>query len=1093
MIGKTLGHYRISGRLGSGGMGEVYLATDTRLDRKVALKTLPVKVARDSERRARFEREAKAVAALNHPNIVTIHSVEEHEGVSFITMELVEGKSLAELIPPGGLSLSQVFDVAVPLADALAAAHKKGVTHRDLKPGNVMVTDEGRVKVLDFGLAKLTETAPADEGEESHLPTATAAVTGEGKILGTVAYMSPEQAEGKPVDTRSDVFSLGVVLYEMSTGHRPFHGDTPVSTITSILRDTPPPVGELKPTLPRHLGRVIQRCMAKQPDRRYQAALDVRNELEGLKGEIDSGEMQVPSATGVVHPSQTPPAGAPSTAVGSVVSANGVPPTSTDPSVTGAPPTSVPPDEHPTSVPPGIQPTSVPPTPGASLPPTRVPGASFPPGAVDSQVTSVPPAPRTRTWLIAGVAVAAVILIVAAVFLWPGLRSTRSGPAGITTDDKSIAVLPFANMSDDKENEYFSDGLSEELLNLLSKVPDLRVAARTSSFHFKGHTGDVSDVARQLNVATILEGSVRRAGNRVRVTAQLVNASDGFPLWSETYDRQLDDIFGIQEEIAIQVVDALKITLLGEDAQRLAARPTDSIEAYDAYLLGHQRMRRRRAESLEEATGYFQRAIDLDPGFTLAYVGLAQANIHLSNYGTLSKSEMVERVEPLLDKALELDDKLGEAHAVHGLFRQERFDIDDAVTEFERAIELNPNYALAYMWYGNVMNMRDPERGMTLLRQALELDPLSPLIHHNIASNLRTAGRYDEALRGFERVVEIDPGFSVSYQAIADLYEEDLGRPDEAIGWAERAVESDPGNLGLRVGLGNRLRNRGEFDDALKVYRETIDLDPGYVPAYRAIADLHAARGRLDEAARWNHEAYQREPSFQDTLISMANLYVRLSDEPSARLWHSRLKESEEVEFLSGFVQARIHARHGELARSEAILRELAARVPRFGRIWIFGWDLEAGNYDAILAREAQYEPTLFEDDPEVNFRNVWHARMVARALQGIGDLPRAELLLRECEEFLLGLDEAARRARYPDLLGYVYLDQGRHDDALAEWRAAFENGWRHDWWVLDAAELDPVRDDPRFQALLDDTEADFDRQRRALAREGLANAEPSF
>jgi tetratricopeptide (TPR) repeat protein len=502
-------------------------------------------------------------------------------------------------------------------------------------------------------------------------------------------------------------------------------------------------------------------------------------------------------------------------------------------------------------------------------------------------------------------------------------------------------------------------------------VPDLRVAARTSSFHFKGHTGDVSDVARQLNVATILEGSVRRAGNRVRVTAQLVNASDGFPLWSETYDRQLDDIFGIQEEIAIQVVDALKITLLGEDAQRLAARPTDSIEAYDAYLLGHQRMRRRRAESLEEATGYFQRAIDLDPGFTLAYVGLAQANIHLSNYGTLSKSEMVERVEPLLDKALELDDKLGEAHAVHGLFRQERFDIDDAVTEFERAIELNPNYALAYMWYGNVMNMRDPERGMTLLRQALELDPLSPLIHHNIASNLRTAGRYDEALRGFERVVEIDPGFSVSYQAIADLYEEDLGRPDEAIGGAERAVESDPGNLGLRVGLGNRLRNRGEFDDALKVYRETIDLDPGYVPAYRAIADLHAARGRLDEAARWNHEAYQREPSFQDTLISMANLYVRLSDEPSARLWHSRLKESEEVEFLSGFVQARIHARHGELARSEAILRELAARVPRFGRIWIFGWDLEAGNYDAILAREAQYEPTLFEDDPEVNFRGV--------------------------------------------------------------------------------------------------------------------------
>jgi serine/threonine protein kinase len=517
--GQTLLHYRIVEKLGEGGMGAVYRAEDTRLGREIAIKVMPAELAADTQRRRRFEQEARAVAALKHPNIVTVHSVEEAEGVSFITMELIEGRPLSELIPKGGFDLARLFELAIPAAEALGSAHAKRITHRDLKPSNMMLDADGRLKVLDFGLAKLL--APDDasdmngaEAETATQPATSAPRTEEGKILGTAAYMSPEQAEGKPVDARTDIFSLGVVLYEMATGRRPFQGDTTISTISSILKDTPPRVSDLRPGLPRDLGRIIDRCLEKNTAKRFQTARDIANELEGLKKEIDSGELQEVSS-----PRAAPPS----------------------------------------------------------------------------------PTPLNKTFLVAGLVVGAVLIAAAAVVLWPRLVPTPSSGTATAMDDKSIAVLPFANMSDDDKNEHFSDGLAEELLNRLSRVPDLRVAARTSSYHFKGHTGDVSEVAQQLNVTTILEGSVRRAGDRVRVTARLINASDGFPLWSESYDGQLDDVFGIQERIATQVVEALKITLLGDDARRLASRPTDSVEAYEAYLLGHQRMRNRRSDELEQA------------------------------------------------------------------------------------------------------------------------------------------------------------------------------------------------------------------------------------------------------------------------------------------------------------------------------------------------------------------------------------------------------------------------------------------------------------------------------------------------------------
>lgn len=406
----------------------------------MALKVLPEDMALDPVRLARFRREAEAVAALNHPNIVTIYSVEDADGVHFLTMELVQGKPLQKLIPESGLDLRKFFDVAIPLADALASAHAKGITHRDLKPPNVMISEEGRVKMLDFGLAKFIERDES-AGEES----ATRARTEVGLVVGTVPYMSPEQLEGKEVDHRTDIFSLGVLLYESATGQKPFEGDTNLSRISAILKDTPRPVTEIRAALPPELNRILERCLEKDPNRRYASAKEVRDELEELKANV--------------------------------------------------------------------------------------------------------------------------------------ISASSSDAVRARAADKSIAVLPFANMSADPENEYFSDGLSEEIINALSQLEGLRVAARTSSFSFKGKSPDIGDVGDKLKVATVLEGSVRKAGNRLRITAQLVNVADGFHLWSERFDRTMDDIFDVQDEIATRIAERLKVTLADEPDQPIVRQVTKNTGA----------------------------------------------------------------------------------------------------------------------------------------------------------------------------------------------------------------------------------------------------------------------------------------------------------------------------------------------------------------------------------------------------------------------------------------------------------------------------------------------------------------------------------
>jgi TolB-like protein len=670
LIGRTLGHYRIVEKIGEGGMGVVYRARDERLDRDVAIKVLPEEVAENPDRLARFEQEAKSLAGLNHPNIVTIFSVEEAEGTRFIAMELVEGDSLAQTLPPGGLPLAKVFDMAIPLADALATAHERGIVHRDLKPANVMVTREGRVKVLDFGLAKLIEKAAAGtaDADAEEVASRVATLTGEGTVVGTASYMSPEQLEGREVDHRTDIFSLGIVLYEFATGQRPFTGDTTASVVTSILRDAPAPVTDVNPGLPRHLGRIIQHCLEKDAEARYQSAKDVRNELRSLRREVDSGDV-----------------------------------------TTGSGPTAVTP-----------------------------PRAKY----------------RTGVWATAGI-VAVLVLVVG---WWIGREGRgepddRSTKGTIATSDQtemdtpSVAVLPFNNMSADPENEYFTDGLTEELISVLAKVEGLRIPARTTVFALKGTDLGVQEIGNRLGVDNVLEGSVRKSGNRIRISAQLVKVADGFNLWSETYDRELEDVFVIQGEIANSIAEALRITLSARDQRALRAGQGADIHAYDFYLRGRGYFRRRTQADLESAREMFTQAIDIDSGYAPAWAGLADCYTEFyRNYD--STDDNLEAADRASQMAVDLDPDLAEAHAARGFALGQRLQYEEAESEFRRAVELDDTLFETYYYYGTVAFAKgELETSAEMFERALQVAPDDERAMRLLPQIYRSLGRDSEERR----------------------------------------------------------------------------------------------------------------------------------------------------------------------------------------------------------------------------------------------------------------------------------------------------------------------------------------------------------
>ncbi|MBD3856617.1 MAG: protein kinase [Acidobacteria bacterium] len=736
MIGQTLSRYKITGMLGEGGMGVVYRAEDPELGREVALKLLPAEMAENPKRLERFRREAKAVAAINHPNIVTIHSIESVETTHFLTMELVEGESLDQIIPPGGMPLAKVFEIAVPLADALASAHEQGIVHRDLKPANVMVTGENRIKVLDFGLAKLVEDPDSETGDPS-LTAVPTELTAEGMVMGTAPYMSPE-------------------LYEMATGKRPFAGDTSAALVSSILRDSPPTVTEINESLPRHLARIIQHCLEKDPESRYQSAKDVRNELKSLRREVDSGMV----ATG-----------------------SGATPISAPPRSTG----------------------------------TR----------------------RYGLWAAAGVA--AIVILAAGWWLGrggeraPAVADERAGGFGADlastarSDMPSVAVLPFANLSADPDNEYFSDGLTEELIGALANVEGLRIPARTSVYALKGTNLDIQEIGRRLGVDNILEGSVRKAGDQLRISVQLIKVSDGFNLWSETYDRQFEDVFVIQGEIAGNIVEALQLTLSPVEKQALRSERTTDFKAYEFYLRGRGHYRRRTRTDFESALEMFSKAIEIDAGYALAWAGMADTYTEFwRNYE--STEENLTRAEETSREAVELDPNLAEAHAARGFALGQRQLYDEAAAEFRRSMELNPRLFEAYYYYGTVAFAAGRlETAAEMFEKATEAAPdeiralqLLPQIYTRLGREAAAAAANRQRVEVVERRLEFNPDdVPMLLDGAAALAA--LGERQRSLEWASRILDKAGDDALVLYNLACLYSLAGEVTSALESLEKSYE------------------------------------------------------------------------------------------------------------------------------------------------------------------------------------------------------------------------------------------------------------------------------
>ena len=787
--GTTLGRYEIRSQIGEGGMGEVFLARDTQLDRTVALKILPEPVAADQTRLQRFIQEAKSASALNHPNILTVYEIGQAAAVHFIATEFVEGKTLRQHLSKGPMSLSEILDICVQVTSALSAAHEANIIHRDVKPENIMIRRDGIVKVLDFGLAKLAAPEPAAINPEAS--TRAIIKTDPGTVVGTASYMSPEQARGIPVDVRTDIFSTGVVLYEMVAGCLPFTGSTSSEVMSSILSEKEPqPLARYSREVPTELERVASKALRKNRDERYQTIKDFVLDLKSLKQELEfAAKLERSTSPEIREASDATKATAP------------------DPS-----------DR-----------------------------------AVQTATThdmTKPLKTRQRSmWL----TLTALVAVVAAAAFFGYSRYVGRG-SGSTI--RSIAVLPFANADGNPDAEYLSEGISESLINSLSKLPGVKVIARSSSFRYKGKEADPQEVARALGVESILTGRVVHRGDNLLISAELVNASDKTQIWGDQYNRKLADILTVQDEIAKRISETLRLRLSGEQQQRLTKRYSDNVEAYQDYLKGRFYSAKSTESGLKKSIEYFNQAIEKDPNYALAWAGLANgywedSDIHISPHDAMPKAKQAAL------KALAIDNTLAEAHGALAIeLTAYDWDWANAEKEFKRAIELNPDYPTAHAQYGWYLSlMGRSEAAIAELKRATELDPLSTNANGILGLAYGWARRNDEAVAQLQKTLELAPEawLEMTYLGWVHIGE---GKFSEAITVLQRAKQIDANQYVLGA-LGESYALSGNRTEAVAVLAQLKEMSKERYVSPHCIAMIYAGLGDKDQAFEWLNKAFE--------------------------------------------------------------------------------------------------------------------------------------------------------------------------------------------------------------------------------------------
>ncbi len=817
MIGETISHYRVLKKLGEGGMGVVYKAVDISLERTVAIKTLPRRIAANSEERERFKREAKAAASLNHPNIATIYGIEELDEETFIVMEYIEGEELGRHTGSDPLPVDRAIALALAIAEGLSVAHRKGIVHRDIKSSNIMISESGQPKIMDFGLAKVRGAAQ---------------VTKEGTTIGTAAYMSPEQARGEEVDHRSDIWSFGVLLYEMLSGRRPFQSDYDQAVVYAILNEDPETLTELRAEVPADLAAVVMRCLQKNPDQRYQSMGEAIGDLKALRSPASEG-------TTAKHP----------------VVAGGR---------------------------------------------------------------------RRLPVLLAGLAALTIVILGVLYFFTPS--------EAVSPDRKSVVVLPFENLNKDEESEYFSDGMTEDIITQLSKIGDLRVISRTSSMRYKGTGKGLREIGRELGVATILEGSVRRSGGRVRITSQLVDAETDEHLWAEAYDRDLQDIFEVQSDVAQQIAAALQATLSPAERARIEREPTNNLTAYDYYLKGRENYRQYRERDNENAIEYFRRALELDPDYSLAYAGLGDAYAQRQwRFG--QPLEWLDSSIAMSERALEIDPNSAEAYKALGLAYEYKGWLRQALEANQKAVALNPSYQDAVANTGWVYWMLgDLEKGYQWMKRSTVLNPADAQHYFGIGTVLNTLGDTARAREYMDKALDMQPDFEYAY-------------------W----------------GKINILMVRGMHREAIAESKKLLEIAPDGITALNVAGEAQFFAHDFAEAARYFERAAAIDRRVSDRL---AVCYHRLGREDSARALCETIDQMVQIQMEQGsehsffpYALARVSLLRGE--RQEAYRRlEMAIQL---GYRWY-----------AYLERDPSFEE-LREDE---RFKN-----LVANLRASVGEM----------------------------------------------------------------------------------------------------------